>query len=95
MINKEGIAMSSRELPDANFDDLYREVIEPGYCYACGGCSSICPVHVIDFEEEHPKFTGKWPTLVGDCIDCGACLQACPSYWDRVHGENKDNKYIK
>ncbi|MFX0117158.1 MAG: Coenzyme F420 hydrogenase/dehydrogenase, beta subunit C-terminal domain [Candidatus Hodarchaeota archaeon] len=86
--------MSSRELPDATFDDLYREIIEPGYCYACGGCSSICPVYVIEFHENHPKFSGKWPSLVGECIDCGACLQACPSYWDRVHGENDDNKFI-
>ncbi|MHA2271463.1 MAG: Coenzyme F420 hydrogenase/dehydrogenase, beta subunit C-terminal domain [Candidatus Hodarchaeales archaeon] len=87
--------MSSRELPDATWDDLFREVIEPGYCYACGGCSSICPVYVIEFQEAtHPTLSGVWPTLVGECIDCGACLQACPCYWDRVHGENDDKKYI-
>lgn len=86
--------MSSRELPEATWTDLFREIIEPGFCYACGGCSSICPVEVIEFLEEHPKFTGEWPALVGECIDCGACLQACPCYWDRVHGENDDKEFI-
>ncbi|MFQ5980016.1 MAG: Coenzyme F420 hydrogenase/dehydrogenase, beta subunit C-terminal domain [Candidatus Heimdallarchaeota archaeon] len=86
--------MSSQELPEATWSDLFREIIEPGYCYACGGCSSICPVEVIEFLEEHPKFTGEWPALVGECIDCGACLQACPSYWDRIHGENDEKEFI-
>ncbi|MGA1793215.1 MAG: Coenzyme F420 hydrogenase/dehydrogenase, beta subunit C-terminal domain [Thermoplasmatota archaeon] len=53
------------------FDDLKREVIDPGLCTRCGGCAASCPVQVLEFGREGISLSGK-------CIECGACVGICP-----------------
>ncbi|MGA1819395.1 MAG: Coenzyme F420 hydrogenase/dehydrogenase, beta subunit C-terminal domain [Thermoplasmatota archaeon] len=64
------------------FDDLKREVIDPGLCTRCGGCAASCPVQVLEFNSEGIA-------LSGDCIDCGTCLGICPGKGIDMTGHEK------
>lgn len=59
------------------FDDLIRDVQDPGLCHRCGGCVTFCTA--INFgaleldSEGHPRYADK-----AKCIECGLCYTICP-----------------
>lgn len=58
------------ESKEEGFTALEYEIIYRDLCSACGLCAAVCPVDVIEIEEE--------PKLIGKCINCGYCLMQCP-----------------
>ena len=58
------------ESKEEGFTALEYEIIYRDICSACGLCEAVCPVDVIEVEEE--------PKLIGKCINCGYCLMQCP-----------------
>ena len=54
------------------FNDLKAEVIEAEKCVSCGTCEAVCPLNVIELQD-------NMPTLVGNCIECGICYANCPA----------------
>jgi coenzyme F420 hydrogenase subunit beta len=55
-----------------NFEELYKDVVEPDLCTRCGICVGVCPVGVIGLGRNN------FPVLNGECIDCGFCVKSCP-----------------
>ncbi len=59
------------------FTDLYKEVVEPGFCHHCGGCVTFCTA--INYgaltvsEDGSPMYKDK-----DSCIECGLCYMICP-----------------
>lgn len=41
-------------------------------CIGCSACVGVCPVSVIEMNDEGKAFVNE------GCIDCGACVGACP-----------------
>ncbi|MFX0081159.1 MAG: Coenzyme F420 hydrogenase/dehydrogenase, beta subunit C-terminal domain [Candidatus Hodarchaeota archaeon] len=61
-----------------NFQDLIKEVHEPGICQQCGGCISFCNSienEVIGFKDLNspPEYLNK-----EKCLECGICYLICP-----------------
>jgi len=54
------------------FNDLKTEVIDTEKCVSCGTCEAVCPVNVIELQDNAPA-------LVGNCIECGICYANCPA----------------
>jgi len=59
------------------FEDLIKEVHEPGLCGECGGCVSFCSageIKAIEMSESGP------PKYVNEdkCLKCGICYFVCP-----------------
>ena len=57
------------------FEDLKREIIDPGLCTHCGLCIEACPVDVIGTSAPDK---GSLPELVGECPTCDICVEICP-----------------
>ena len=59
------------------FDDLIKEIHEPGLCGECGGCVSFCSAGEIGAIEMSksgpPKYSNK-----DNCRKCGICYFICP-----------------
>ena len=54
------------------FNDLKTEIIDTEKCVSCGTCEAVCPVNVIELQD-------NTPILVGNCIECGICYANCPA----------------
>jgi coenzyme F420 hydrogenase subunit beta len=57
------------------FEDLKREIIDPGLCTHCGLCIEACPVDVIGTSA---PAEGSLPELIGECPACDICVEICP-----------------
>lgn len=57
------------------FEDLKREIIDPGLCTHCGLCIEACPVDVIGTSSPDE---GSLPELIGPCPACDICVEICP-----------------
>jgi coenzyme F420 hydrogenase subunit beta len=53
------------------FGNLLTEVIRTNLCVGCGGCAAVCPVDIIQMNDE-------LPTMMGKCILCEYCYFQCP-----------------
>ncbi len=60
-----------------SFEDLIKDVHEPGICGECGGCVSFCSADEIKAIEMpksgHPVYYNK-----DNCLKCGICYLVCP-----------------
>jgi len=54
------------------FNDLETEIIDTEKCVSCGTCEAVCPVNVIELQD-------NTPILVRNCIECGICYANCPA----------------
>ncbi|MCP3931669.1 MAG: 4Fe-4S dicluster domain-containing protein [Bacteroidetes bacterium] len=54
------------------YEKLENDVIKKGLCTRCGVCVGVCPVQVIELNDE------LFPSLVGKCTECKLCTQCCP-----------------
>ncbi|TET58798.1 MAG: coenzyme F420 hydrogenase [Promethearchaeota archaeon] len=74
------------------FEDLIKEVHEPGLCGECGGCVSFCSageLKAIEMSESGPpKFINK-----DKCLKCGICYFVCPQTHVLNDQLNKKFKY--
>jgi coenzyme F420 hydrogenase subunit beta len=65
------------EVLPKSFDDLIKDVHEPGICGECGGCVSFCSAHEIKAiemsETGPPRYYNK-----DNCLKCGICYLVCP-----------------
>ena len=65
------------EVLPKSFEDLIKEVHEPGICGECGGCVSFCSageIGAIEMSESGPpKYINK-----ENCLHCGICYLVCP-----------------
>jgi len=41
-------------------------------CISCSACVSVCPVSVIEMNDDAKAFVNE------GCIDCSACIDTCP-----------------
>lgn len=64
------------------FNHLIKEVITPGYCFACGACVASCPYESLAME-------GELPILKMACMNCGICYEECPQVIDWRELERK------
>ncbi len=63
-----------------DFMDLEKEILQPGFCVACGACALVCPCYNIEILEDNR------PYCIRECLDnCGCCYIACP----RTHSFKK------
>ncbi len=74
------------------FEDLIKEVHEPGLCGECGGCVSFCSageLKAIEMSESGP------PKYVNEdkCLKCGICYFICPQTHVLNDQLNKKFKY--
>ena len=58
------------------FGNLIVDVIKKDKCTLCGACSAVCPMGVVEIEEE--------PKLKGKCVLCGICYDMCPRTIDET-----------
>ena len=69
------------------FEDLIREVQEPGLCHHCGGCVTFCTsINYAALELDNsgrPRFADR-----AKCIECGLCYSICPEI-DELHQETE------
>ncbi len=65
------------EVIPKSFEDLIKDVHEPGICGECGGCVSFCSAGDIKAIEMSvsgpPKYYNK-----DNCLKCGICYLVCP-----------------
>jgi len=65
------------EIIPKSFEDLIKDVHEPGICGECGGCVSFCSAHEIKAiemsETGPPRYYNK-----DNCLKCGICYLVCP-----------------
>ncbi len=65
------------EVIPKSFEDLIKEVHEPGICGECGGCVSFCSaseIKAIEMSESGPpRYYNK-----DNCLHCGICYLVCP-----------------
>lgn len=65
------------EILPKSFEDLIKEVHEPGICGECGGCVSFCSaeeIKAIEMSESGPpRYYNK-----DNCLHCGICYLVCP-----------------
>ena len=70
-----------------SFDDLMREVIDPGLCTVCGTCVAVCPYNVLILREESFKrlelhelevTQDMYESIEELCQQCGYCYYNCP-----------------
>ncbi|WP_102922845.1 Coenzyme F420 hydrogenase/dehydrogenase, beta subunit C-terminal domain [Streptomyces noursei] len=59
------------------FQQLQKDVLDPGLCTVCGACELACPAGVIGFDGLDPVLTTESWTAA-DCADCSDCLDVCP-----------------
>jgi NAD-dependent dihydropyrimidine dehydrogenase PreA subunit len=52
-------------------------------CIDCGACYSICPVNIINFDEDH-SVTFEKDKCLG--LNCGLCVDTCPTRAIRLIG---------
>ena len=65
-------------VPDyKGFDDLLKEVINPGLCTVCGTCAGVCPRQAIEMRIEDYETGEPSPALTGKCKPCSLCSEAC------------------
>lgn len=61
----------------ASFDNLLREVVEPGLCNRCGGCVSFCSADrigaLVTGKDGLPQYANR-----DKCLECGICYLICP-----------------
>ncbi|MFX0175757.1 MAG: Coenzyme F420 hydrogenase/dehydrogenase, beta subunit C-terminal domain [Candidatus Hodarchaeota archaeon] len=65
------------EVIPKSFEDLIKDVHEPGICGVCGGCVSFCSaseIKAIEMSESGPpRYYNK-----DNCLHCGICYLVCP-----------------
>ncbi len=65
------------EVLPKSFEDLIKDVHEPGICGECGGCVSFCSadeIKAIEMSESGPpRYYNK-----DNCLHCGICYLVCP-----------------
>lgn len=69
------------------FEDLIKEVQDPGLCHRCGGCVTFCTA--INYGAL--KLSGEGMPIYTDkdkCIECGLCYSICPEI-DEMEAETK------
>ena len=78
------------EILPKSFEDLIKEVHEPGICGECGGCVSFCSAHelkAIEMSESGPpRYYNK-----DNCLKCGICYLICPQ--THVLDKELNNRY--
>jgi len=57
------------------WQNLAKDVVEPGFCIGCGSCVATCPVQALERVNEKPSRKGV-------CINCGICYGTCPEVVD-------------
>lgn len=69
------------------FEDLIKEVQEPGLCHRCGGCVTFCTAinyGALQMDEQgNPGYADP-----NKCIECGLCYTICPEI-DELEEETK------
>jgi coenzyme F420 hydrogenase subunit beta len=55
-----------------SFNTLKQNVIDCELCVRCGMCAGVCPIRVIEFNND------RYPVLSGECSQCGLCVKCCP-----------------
>ncbi|MBW2369610.1 MAG: Coenzyme F420 hydrogenase/dehydrogenase, beta subunit C-terminal domain [Deltaproteobacteria bacterium] len=71
-----------------SFDDLIKEVQDPGLCHRCGGCVTFCTA--INYAAL--KLSGEGVPQYADkdkCIECGLCYSICPEI-DEMEEETRN-----
>lgn len=56
-------------------------VVDPDRCTGCGRCVAICPPHVLELANDHPKGWGPKLAALHDepgCTGCAKCAVVCP-----------------
>ena len=59
------------------FNDLLKDVVNPGLCTVCGTCAGVCPRQAIEMRIEDYETGEPFPALIGKCKPCSACYEAC------------------
>jgi coenzyme F420 hydrogenase subunit beta len=69
------------------FDDLIRDVQQPGLCHRCGGCVTFCTsinYGALELDDAGaPRYASR-----EKCIECGLCYTICPEI-DEMRDETK------
>ena len=70
------------------FEDLIKEVQEPGLCHHCGGCVTFCTsinYGALELDSSgRPRFADR-----KKCIECGLCYSICPEI-DELRQETEE-----
>jgi coenzyme F420 hydrogenase subunit beta len=71
-------------LPDSGFSNL-RATAQKGICSGCGTCSTVCPLQLIEFEDNLPSI-GDGLCLHDQFGSCGVCNLVCPNIESDITG---------
>lgn len=53
-------------------------VVDQEKCIGCEACIPVCPVQVLEMQNQKSTYKGD------GCTDCGACVSICPTQAIRI-----------
>ena len=67
-------------------------VVAVDRCKGCGLCTHVCPVHILELDQDRFNAKGYHPVTVSNpqaCTGCAACATICPDVVFTVYRQRR------